>query len=152
MWGWISSILLAEAYKNKHHWLQHCVLDVLNINLASRGGEEEDQDGVDGVGFCSQYVKDFRNMEATSASFSLTTHCCLLKPVSSGTFFNLHRRPSSRSAAASNVGTEASGFVPAAVLDGGAVDLWLGRGDREGPDWFSDLSERPSPHKLGTYV
>jgi hypothetical protein len=39
-----------------------------------------------------------------------------------------------------------------AVLDGGAADLRLGRGDREGPDCFSDLSESSSPHKLGTYV
>jgi hypothetical protein len=66
--------------------------------------------------------------------------------------FNLHRRPSSRLAAATNVGTEASGSIPAAVLDGSAADLWLGRGDREGPDCFSDLSERSSPQKLGTYV
>jgi hypothetical protein len=29
--------------------------------------------------------------------------------------FNLHRRPSFRSAAASNIDTKASGFVPAAV-------------------------------------
>jgi hypothetical protein len=52
--------------------LQRYVLDVLNINLAGRGGEEENEDGDDGVGFCSQYVRDFRNLEATSASFSLT--------------------------------------------------------------------------------
>jgi hypothetical protein len=47
---------------------------------------------------------------------------------------------------------EASGSVPAAVLDGGAVKLWLGRGDMEGPDCFSDLSQRSPPHKPGTYV
>jgi hypothetical protein len=72
-WGWISSVLPAEACGNKHCWLQHCILDVLNINLAGRGGEEEDEEGDDGVGFCSQYVRDFRNLEATSSSFSLTT-------------------------------------------------------------------------------
>jgi hypothetical protein len=38
------------------------------------------------------------------------------------------------------------------VFGGGAADLWLGRGGREGPDCFLDLSERPSPHKPGTYV
>jgi hypothetical protein len=32
--------------------------------------------------------------------------------------FNLHRRPSFRSAAVSNVGTEASGSIPAGVLGG----------------------------------
>jgi hypothetical protein len=52
--------------------------------------------------------------------------------------FNLHRMPSFRSATASNIDIAASGFVPTAMLDGGAADLWLGlgRGDREGPDCF----------------
>jgi hypothetical protein len=52
--------------------------------------------------------------------------------------FNLHRRPSFRSATAPNIDIAANGFVPTAMLDGGAADLWLGlgRGDREGPDCF----------------
>jgi hypothetical protein len=38
------------------------------------------------------------------------------------------------------------------VLGGGAADLLLGSGDREGPDCFSNLSEGSSPHKMETYV
>jgi hypothetical protein len=62
---------------------------------------------------------------------------------------NLHRRPSSRSVAALNVGIAASSFVPVAVLDGGAADFWLGRGEREGPDCFVHLSARFSPYIFG---
>jgi hypothetical protein len=65
---------------------------------------------------------------------------------------NLHWRPTSRSAAAPNIDIAASGFIPAAMLDGGAADLWLGRGDREGPDCFLHLSARSPPHILGTHV
>jgi hypothetical protein len=42
-----------------------------------------------------------------------------------------------RSAAAAIVGSEASGFVPASVLDGGSSGLWLGGGERGGPVCFS---------------
>jgi hypothetical protein len=66
--------------------------------------------------------------------------------------FNLHRRSSFRSAAAPNAGIEASGSIPAAVLDGSAAGLWLGRGNMEGPNCFSDLLEMSPPHKPGTYV
>jgi hypothetical protein len=60
---------------------------------------------------------------------------------------NLHWRHSSMSAAAPNVDIAASGFVPAAVLDSGAADLWLGRGDREGPDcFFTSFSEVSSTY------
>jgi hypothetical protein len=36
--------------------MQSSILDVLNINLAGRGGEEEDEEGVDGVDFCDQVL------------------------------------------------------------------------------------------------
>jgi hypothetical protein len=45
-------------------------------------------------------------------------------------------RPSSRSATACIVSMEASGFVPASMLDDGSSNLWLGGGEREGSDCF----------------
>jgi hypothetical protein len=65
---------------------------------------------------------------------------------------DLPRRPSFRSAAAPNIDIAASGFVPTAVLDGGAADLCLDKGDRDGPDCFLHLSARSPPHILGTRV
>jgi hypothetical protein len=49
-------------------------------------------------------------------------------------------RPSPRSAAAFNVGLEASGVVPASSLDGGWPDFKLGVCYREGPDCFCKTS------------
>jgi hypothetical protein len=48
-------------------------------------------------------------------------------------------RPSSRSAPAFNIGLEASGVVPASILDGGWPDLWLSVGNREGLDCFCKI-------------
>jgi hypothetical protein len=45
-------------------------------------------------------------------------------------------RPSSRFHPAFIVSAEASGFVPAPVLDGGDCDLSLNGGEREGSDCF----------------
>jgi hypothetical protein len=45
-------------------------------------------------------------------------------------------RPSSRSHPAFIVNAEASGFVPALVLDGGDCDLSLDGGEREGSDCY----------------
>jgi hypothetical protein len=42
-------------------------------------------------------------------------------------------RPFQRSATASTVGLKASGFVPAFILDGGCLDLWLDDSNRGGP-------------------
>jgi hypothetical protein len=177
-WGWISSAPPAEALDNKNLWAQSCILD---IDLAGHGGEEEDEDGDDGVGLCGQFVSnprlydhlrppsptcgrsvvldgglldidgasenscvwDFPSLEATSASFIPTAACHLLKPVSSGILSTsiggllLGQRPRPMSALKQVVPS------PRAVL---------GRGDREGPDCFSNLSERSPPHKTGTYV
>jgi hypothetical protein len=47
------------------------------------------------------------------------------------------RRPLLRSAAAAIVGSEASGFVPASVLDGSSSGLWLNGGERGGSACFS---------------
>jgi hypothetical protein len=44
--------------------------------------------------------------------------------------------PSSRSTTASIVSAEASGYVPAAVLDGGKSDLRIDGGERGGLDCF----------------
>jgi hypothetical protein len=45
-------------------------------------------------------------------------------------------RPSSRSHPAFIINAEASGFVPAPVLDGGDCDLSLDGGEREGSDCY----------------
>jgi hypothetical protein len=37
-WGWMSFAPLTEALHNKHCWPQSCVLDILNIDPAGRGG------------------------------------------------------------------------------------------------------------------
>jgi hypothetical protein len=51
-------------------------------------------------------------------------------------------RPFQRLATAFNVGSKASGFVPAFILDGGCPDLWLDGGNRGGPDCsVASLSE-----------
>jgi hypothetical protein len=50
----------------------------------------------------------------------------------SGTSSTSIRRPLLRSATAAIVGSEASGFVPASVLDGGSSGLWLDGGERGG--------------------
>jgi hypothetical protein len=47
-------------------------------------------------------------------------------------------RPSLRFHPAFIVSAEASGFVPAPVLDGGDCDLSLDGGEREGSDCFSE--------------
>jgi hypothetical protein len=66
-WGWNSFTPLAEALRNKHCWPQSSVLDILNIDLAGSGGEEEDEDGVD---FCDQFILAAPTISA-----------CLLPPV-----------------------------------------------------------------------
>jgi hypothetical protein len=55
----------------------------------------------------------------------------------SGTSSTSIRRPLLRSAAAAIVGSEASGFVPASVLDGGSSGLWLDSGERGGSVCYS---------------
>jgi hypothetical protein len=51
-------------------------------------------------------------------------------------------RPSSRSHPAFIISSEASGLVPAPVLDGGDYDLSLDGGEREGSDcYLKSLSE-----------
>jgi hypothetical protein len=62
------------------------------------------------------------------------------------------RRPFLRSAAAVFVGSEASGFVPASVLDGGSSGFWLDGGERGGSVCFRYLSERSFLHLPGSYV
>jgi hypothetical protein len=64
------------------------------------------------------------------------------------------RRPLQRSAAAAFVGSEASGFVPASVLDGGCAGfwLWLDGGERGGSVCSLYLSARSFLLLPGTYV
>jgi hypothetical protein len=64
------------------------------------------------------------------------------------------RRPLQKLAAAPFVGSEASGFVPASVLDGGSSGFcsWLDSGERGGSDCFLYLSVRSFLLLLGTYV
>jgi hypothetical protein len=64
------------------------------------------------------------------------------------------RRPLQRSAAAAFVGPEASGFVPASVLDGGCAGfcLWLDGGERGGSVCSLYLSARSFLLLPGTYV
>jgi hypothetical protein len=62
-------------------------------------------------------------------------------------------RPLPRSAAAYYGCVEASGPVPASSHDGGVADLWLGGGEREGPDCVSSsLSEVFSVNAGDLYV
>jgi hypothetical protein len=70
----------------------------------------------------------------------------------SGTSSTSIRRPLPRSAAAAFVGSEASGFVPASVLDGGSSGFWLDGGERGGSVCFLYLSERSFLHLPGSYV
>jgi hypothetical protein len=70
----------------------------------------------------------------------------------SGTSSTSIRRPLLRSAAAAFVGSEASGFVPASVLDGGSFGLWLDGGERGGSVCFLYLSERSFLPLPGSYV
>jgi hypothetical protein len=51
-WGWTGADSLAKALCNKRFWLRCCILDVLDIDLAGRGGEEEDEDDGDYVSTC----------------------------------------------------------------------------------------------------
>ena len=61
----------------------------------------------------------------------------ILKPAKgSGAYLTSSVRPLLKSVAALNVRTEASGSVPASVLDGGDGDFRLGGGEREGFDCF----------------
>jgi hypothetical protein len=62
------------------------------------------------------------------------------------------RRPLLRSAAVAFVGSEASGFVPASVLDGGSSGFWLDGGERGGSICFLYLSERSFLPLPGSYV
>jgi hypothetical protein len=55
----------------------------------------------------------------------------------SGTSSTSIRRPLLRSATAAIFGSEASGFVPAFVLDGGSSGLWLDGGEKGGSDCYS---------------
>jgi hypothetical protein len=63
-------------------------------------------------------------------------------------------RPLRRSAVAAFVGSEASGFVPASVLDGGSSGFcfWLDGGERGGSVCFLYLSVRSLLLLPGTYV
>jgi hypothetical protein len=70
----------------------------------------------------------------------------------SGTSSTSIRRPILRSAAAAFVGSEASGYVPASVLDGGSSGLWLVGGERGGSVCFLYLSERSFLPLPGSYV
>jgi hypothetical protein len=72
----------------------------------------------------------------------------------SGTSSTSIRRPLWRSTAAAYVGSEASGFVPASVLDGGSSGfcLWLDGGERGGSVCFQYLSVRSFLLLLGNYV
>jgi hypothetical protein len=64
------------------------------------------------------------------------------------------RRPLRKSAAAAFVGSEASGFVPASVLDGGSSGFcfWLDGGERGGSVCLLYLSVRSFLLLPGTYV
>jgi hypothetical protein len=64
------------------------------------------------------------------------------------------RRPLWKLAAAAFVGSEASGFVPASVLDGGSSGFcfWLDGGERGGSVCFLYLSVRSFLLLIGTYV
>jgi hypothetical protein len=72
----------------------------------------------------------------------------------SGTSSTSIRRPLWRSAAAVFVGSKASGFVPAFVLDGGSSGfcLWLVGGERGGSDYLLYLSVRSFLLLPGTHV
>jgi hypothetical protein len=64
------------------------------------------------------------------------------------------RRPLRKLAAATFVGSEASGFVPASVIDGGSFGFcfWLDGGERGGSDCSLYLSVRSFLLLPGTYV
>ncbi|KAK1627999.1 hypothetical protein QYE76_002314 [Lolium multiflorum] len=69
-WGMESYAPPAKPLFNKHRWLQRCALDILDIDLASRDGEEEDEDGDDGVVFGDHIV----------LSSYCSNHLCLPSP------------------------------------------------------------------------
>ncbi|KAK1611443.1 hypothetical protein QYE76_035116 [Lolium multiflorum] len=68
-WGVESRATPAKPPINKHCWMQRCALDILDIDLAGRGGEEEDEDGGDG----GIFVGPFQRWEATFLSRSKAT-------------------------------------------------------------------------------
>jgi hypothetical protein len=135
-WGMESFATPAKPPCNKHCGLQRCALDILDIDLAGRGGEVEDEDGDDGVLFA------FRRWEVTFLSSSKATPWPIqLSAMDSGVSTSVVRF-FLRVAVAYYGCVEASGFVPASSHDGGVAALWLDGGEREGSDcFFSSFSE-----------
>jgi hypothetical protein len=158
--GWISFVPLAKALYNKHFWLQSSILDVFNIDLAGRGGEEEDEEGVDSVVFCDQVIPSWEaifwsNISAADGSrpTSKAIPWPIQKPAKDSGESTSFVRPLLRSAAAYYGCLEASGSVPASKHDGGVADLSLGCGEREGSDCVSpSLSEVFSANARDLYV
>jgi hypothetical protein len=102
--------------------------------------------------------------KTTLSSLSVTARACRLDekairpiklPVKDSDMSSTSiRRPLQKSAAATFVGSEASGFVPASVLDGGCAGfwLWLDGGERGGSVCSLYLSARSFLLLPGTYV
>jgi hypothetical protein len=134
-WGMILFAPLAEVLRNKHSWPQSSVLHVINIDLAGRGGEEEDEDGVDDAVFCDQFLPNL--WEAIFLSRPKATPWPIQVPATDSGDSTSFARPFLRFAVAYYGCVEASGSVPAFSHDGGVADLWLDGGEREGPDCFS---------------
>jgi hypothetical protein len=74
-------------------------------------------------------------MAGRSRSASKVIRGPILKPATSSGKATSLVRLFQRLATAFNVGSKASGFVPAFILDGGCPDLWLDDGNRGGPEF-----------------
>lgn len=69
-WGWIVADSPAKTLGNKRLWRHCCVLGVLNIDLAGRGGEEGDEDGVNCGSMCGQSLPSYSLVRWSSAGRS----------------------------------------------------------------------------------
>jgi hypothetical protein len=111
-------------------------------------------DGIGKVPSPAISIQQFRSWKTFSSSSSSTAGDCrptskvYLRPIQklvkgSGSYSTSQVSSLLRYATALNVGTAASGFVPASELDRGSSDLRLDGGDREGPScvfpFFSEV-------------
>jgi hypothetical protein len=125
--------------KRRRHFL-FAGLPVLFPLLAGQGGEEEGGNG-------GKAADDWRwRWSWEASSMSITSAAFWPADIHAGEFFGVSStsfvRPFLRLATALSVGMVASGFVPAAVHDGGSAGLRLNGGEREGPNCFEEFFSR----------
>jgi hypothetical protein len=131
-WKTAEQIFKAEPQIKRRRHLLFAGFLVSSPLSAGQGGEGEG-------GSCGKAADVWRwRWSREVSSTSITSAAFLPSDIrageDSGDFSTSSVRPLLRLAPALNVGSVASGFVPAAEHGGGEASLWLDDGEREGPD------------------